>query len=151
MSRSVTDGDPTPRIRRFLLALVTVGTAVFVLDLVLLEHFESALQWSPFVVLGLGLLAELAVVARPGAASVRALRVAMFLFVLSGIVGVYLHYRGNYLFELEMEPDSGGLELLWRAATGGVPTLAPAGLAGLGLAGWIYTIRHPSLRGGGDG
>lgn len=134
------------RIRRLLLALVVAGTAVFILELVLIEHTESAWQWSPLVVLVAGLLVEGAALVRPGPGTLRALRAAMVLFIVFGLVGIYLHFRGNLLFELEMEPGAGGLGLLWRAAGGGVPTLAPAGLVGLGFVGLIHTMNHPSLR-----
>ena len=69
----------------------------------------------------------------------------MILFVLSGLVGLILHYQGNAEFELEMYPSLNGLELFWEAIRGATPTLAPGTMIQLGLLGWVYTIRHPQL------
>ena len=49
----------------------------------------------------------------------------MALFVLSGGIGVALHYRGNVEFELEMYPSLSGLELVRKTLTGATPVLAP--------------------------
>jgi hypothetical protein len=70
----------------------------------------------------------------------------MLLFVASGLLGVYLHVRGNVLFELEMDPSARGLDLVRRSLRGGIPLLAPAAMAQLGLLGLVFAFRHPVLR-----
>jgi hypothetical protein len=69
----------------------------------------------------------------------------MVLSLVSGVLGAWLHYRGNVEFELEMEPALRGLTLFWRAMRGATPALAPGTMIQLGLVGLAYTFRHPAL------
>ena len=78
-------------------------------------------------------------------ASMRAFQGVMILFVVSGFVGLLLHYQGNAEFELEMYPTLKGLDLFWEAVKGATPTLAPGTMIQLGLLGLVYTYRHPAL------
>jgi hypothetical protein len=113
--------------RLLLLALVTglVGSAA---ELVLLEHWEDWKQWSPFVVIALTLLALAIGRGRP-----RLLRSAGAVQALTGIVGIVLHTRGNFLYEAENHPERVG-SVLWQAvATGSSPLLAPGALCFAGL------------------
>ena len=66
--------------------------------------------------------------------------VVMTLFVASGTIGVFLHYRGNVEFELEMVPALGGLLLFQEAMTGATPVLAPGAMVQLGLLGLVYAL-----------
>jgi hypothetical protein len=138
--------DPVSTIRRLLLALVLVGIVGLTLELLLLEHIESATQLIPFVVLGAGFVGSLTLIVRPTRQSVRLFQGIMLLFVASGVVGIYLHLRGNVLFEQETDPSARGLDLIWRSLSGGVPILAPAAMAQVGLVGLLFTYRHPMLR-----
>jgi hypothetical protein len=70
----------------------------------------------------------------------------MLLCVAAGLVGVFLHYRGNVEFELEREPLLRGLALFREAVRGATPALAPGAMAQLGLLGLVYSYRHPALR-----
>ena len=97
----------------------------------------------PLVLLGLGLLAQIWLVWRPNSASVRVFRSLMLLFVLSGLVGLYLHYSANVEFELEMYPSLRGLNLVRGALTGALPALAPATMMHLGFLGLASTYRYP--------
>jgi hypothetical protein len=138
--------DPDSPLRRLLLALVLVGAAGLVVELVLLEHYDSIWQWTPLALLGLVLVVGGVLAWRPGRRALRAFQGVMALCVIAGVVGVYLHYRGNVEFELEREPTLGGLALLWEAVRGATPALAPGALAQLGLTGLAYAFRHPLLR-----
>ncbi len=119
------------------------GTGV---ELFLLDHTEDWMQIMPFVAIGLGLVAAVLVLVRPSRPGVRFLQVTMWGFVLSGVLGTWLHYKGNVEFELEMYPSMTGLELVWEALTGATPSLAPGLMAQLGLLGLACTYRHPRLR-----
>lgn len=133
-------------LRRVLLALVLLGAAGLGLELLLLEHFESILQWIPLALLA-AVLVSGAVGARwPSSRTVRIFQALMLLCVVAGVAGVYLHFRGNIEFELEREPLRRGLSLFWEASTGATPALAPGAMAQLGLLGLAYTFRHPALR-----
>jgi hypothetical protein len=135
-----------PTIRRILLALMLLGIGGLTVELLLLEHIESATQLIPFAVLGAGVVASVVVGVRPTRRSVRFFQVVMLLFIAAGLLGVYLHLRGNVLFELEQDPSAGGLDLIWRSLRGGIPMLAPAAMAQLGLLGLVFAFRHPALR-----
>lgn len=139
-------GDAAAALRRALLALVCLGAGGLALDLLLLEHFESAWQWTPLALLAGALAVAAVLVRQPSAGAVRLFRWVMLLCVAAGGLGVYLHYRGNVEFELEREPLRGGLALFWEAIRGATPALAPAALSQLGLLGLLYTFRHPALR-----
>jgi hypothetical protein len=135
-------------IRRILLALVLLGIVGLTLELSLLEHTESATQLLPFVVLGAGLGMSAKLAFRPTPRSLRLFQAVMLLFVATGLLGLYLHLRGNIEFERETDPSAHGLELFWRSLRGGVPLLAPAAMAQLGLLGLVFAYRHPALRTG---
>jgi hypothetical protein len=140
--------DSLSTIRRVLLALVLIGIVGLTLELLLLEHIESATQLIPFAVLGAGLVASLTVIVRPTRQGVRVFQGIMLAFVASGVVGIYLHLRGNVLFEQETDSSARGLDLIWRSLRGGVPILAPAAMAQVGLVGLLFAYRHPVLRDG---
>ena len=133
-------------IRRFLLGALLVGVAGMGTELLLIGHVEGLLQLTPVLLLALGLAAAGWHAWRARAASVRVLQTTMVLFVISGLAGVILHYRGNAEFELEMYPTLGGVQLVRETLTGATPVLAPGSMTLLGLVGLVQTYRHPRLR-----
>jgi hypothetical protein len=138
--------DPYAPLRRLLLALVLAGAGGLALELLLLEHYDSPWQWAPLALLALVLLVGGALVARPGPRLLRTFRGLMALCAAAGVLGVYLHFRGNVEFELEGDPSRGGLVLFWEAVRGATPALAPGALSQLGLLGLAVAFRHPLLR-----
>jgi len=137
--------DNSP-LRRILLALVVFGAAGLLVELGLLEHFDSTLQWIPLALLVVVLGSATAVGMKGGLGAVRFFQVVMALCVVTGAVGVFLHYKGNVEFELERDGSLRGLQLFWEAIRGATPALAPGALSQLGLIGLAYTFRHPALR-----
>ena len=131
--------------RRLGLYLLLFGIAGTTTDLVLLEHMEDRLQWTPLVLLALGLLVGGYVAVRPTRAVVTGLRTLMAVYVPTGALGVYLHVKSNVEFELEMRPSMAGLELLVESLKGAMPALAPGTMAQLGLLGLLVCFRHPAL------
>jgi hypothetical protein len=131
-----------------LLAFFLFGTVGTGLELLLLDHTEDWQQLAPVVLLGASLLVLAWHGAAPGRASVRTFQGLMLLFVVSGAVGLWLHYRGNVEFELEMYPALAGVGLFWEAVKGATPTLAPGLMILLGCLGLAFTFRHPALGGG---
>lgn len=120
--------------------LGTVGTGA---ELLLLGHYEEIWQLIPLglitvslTVLAMRLIAE-------GAGILRAFQALMILSLVAGSLGIYLHYQSNVEFELEMNPASGGGQLVWDSLTGAMPALAPGTMLQLGLIGLLYTWRHP--------
>jgi hypothetical protein len=140
------DHRPDSPLRRMLLALVLLGAAGLLAELGLLEHFDSWTQWIPLVLLVIVLGATVAVGAQRAPGAVRFFQAVMALCVVTGIVGVVLHYQGNMEFELERDGSLRGLRLFWEAIRGATPSLAPGALSQLGLLGLAYAYRHPALR-----
>ncbi|GLC26799.1 hypothetical protein [Roseisolibacter agri] len=132
-------------LRRLLLLLVLFGAVGLVAELLLLEHWDDPWQWTPLVLLGLVLALGGLLARRPTRGLLRAFRALMGACLIAGVLGVYLHYRGNVEFELEREPTLAGVALLWEAVRGATPALAPGALAQLGLLGLLYAHRHPLL------
>jgi hypothetical protein len=125
-------------VRRFLAVIYILGSLGLLAELVLLGHVDDPWQWTPFVLMTLGLAALAWNMARPTAANLRAFRGAALLLVAGGVVGVVLHYESNVEFELEMYPDLRGVQLVREALTGAIPALAPGALIQLGLLGLAY-------------
>jgi len=133
------------RLRHFVLALFCLGAAGTGFELLLLGHTESTPQFIPLVALGLGIIAAILAAARPAPAVLRSFQLLMGGLVVTGPIGLYLHYHGNVEFELEMYPSLRGLDLVWKALTGATPALAPGAMILLGLMGLASTYRHPAL------
>ena len=131
--------------RKVLLAILIFGLIGTEVELLLLEHTDGYWQLTPVVVVAIGLAAVGWWLGSRGGASLRALRLVMLLFIVCGGAGTILHYNGNVEFELEMMPGLRGLELFGKAMMGATPALAPGVMIQLGLIGWLYTFRHPTL------
>lgn len=131
-------------LRRALAALVALGSAGLLAELLLLEHWDDPWQLAPLALLALGLPLTMVVMRRPGPRVLGLFRALMAIHLVAGAVGVLLHYRGNAEFEREREPSIGGRRLFWEAARGATPALAPGALAQLGLLGLILAYRHPA-------
>ena len=133
------------RLRVLTLLIFVTSTAGSMLDLVLLGHFEDARQWAPLLLLPAGLLTLAWHRIERGCLGTRAFQGAMVLFIVSGVAGVWLHYRGNAEFELQISPAMNGWRVVREALSGPAPALAPATMVQLGLLGLTYTYRHPFL------
>lgn len=133
-------------LRGALLVILVLGHVGVLAELILLEHTEEAWQLLPIYMI----IASLIVLGwhgvDRGTVPVRVLQVVMTLFILTGVIGVALHFKGNVEFELEMQPAMSGTTLLWETLKGATPTLAPGTMVQLGLIGLAYTYRHPALR-----
>ncbi len=134
---------PAGRIRSFLMALFLLGATGTAAELLLLGHTEDPWQWVPLVLMAVGVVAACSFFLRRDRGSLRAFQVTMGVFLVSGIIGLVLHYRVNVEFELEMYASLGGLDLFWEAMQGATPVLAPGMMIELGLLGLAYAFRHP--------
>ena len=143
--------DTAERIRAFLLVTLAVGMIGMSAELMLIGHRETVQQQIPLVLLAFGVVAAVWHAVAPRAMTVRTLQLVMLLFLVSGILGVTLHYRGNVEFELEMYPAMGGMELVQKTLTGATPVLAPGSMTLLGLIGLTHTYKHPCLSDGAPG
>ena len=135
--------------RRILLAILILGIAGISLELWLMAHTEDVYQLIPLFLCALGVLTIVMVALRPSIGAVRLFRAVMALFLLSGVVGAYLHFQVNMEFQLEMDPALSGMALFQKAIFAkSPPALAPGAMIQLGLIGLAYTFRHPALEPG---
>ena len=134
-----------PTLRTWLFIVLVISLVGTTAELFMLDHRETFTQWIPYGVFGVGLLATGAVAIRANAWTLNVLRAAMVLFVATGVLGLYFHYRGNVEFELEMKPALKGWGLVKEALSGATPTLAPGAMSQIGLLGLLFTYRHPAL------
>jgi hypothetical protein len=134
-------------LRAFLLALLLVGCAGTLAELVLSQHTDDLWQRVPIVLLGVGLPLGGIAALRRHRAFLWALRALMVLFVASGFAGAYFHFSAKAEFALERQPDLGGFALFRECLKGSSPPLlAPGAMIGLGLIGLAWTFRQPALR-----
>ena len=133
--------------RRILLTILLLGIAGISLELWLMAHTEDVYQLIPLWLAGAGVLAALIVATRPSIGSVRFLQAVMALFLISGVVGMVLHFQVNIEFQKEMDASLSGLPLYQKAILAkSPPALAPGAMIQLGLIGLAYTFRHPAVR-----
>lgn len=136
----------TDAARRILLAVLLLGIAGILAELLLLAHYEDASQWIPLALCAVAILLCAVVALRPSRGSIRLFQLVMVLLILSGAVGVYLHYGATTEFQLEMDPTLSGFALFRKSIVAKAPPiLAPGAMAQLGLLGLAYTFRHPTL------
>ena len=135
--------------RRILLAILILGLAGISLELWLLAHTEDVIQQIPLWLAAVAVIVVATVVLRPSRGSVRVFQAVMALLLISGIVGMYLHFEVNMEFQLEMDPALSGMALYRKAILAKTPpALAPGAMIQLGLIGLAYTFRHPALEPG---
>ncbi len=132
---AASDRERLAGLRHVLLVTLMVGIAGMALELLFIGHVEDWLQYVPVVLLAVGLVPVAWHVVRPSRATARGVQLLMALYVVSGLVGVGLHYRGNQEFEREMYPSMTGMELVRATLTGATPVLAPGSMALIGLVG----------------
>lgn len=136
---------PSP-LRTLLLVILVASLAGIISELLLLEHFEDPWQWTPIALMMAALLTLGWHALERGPASLNVLRGLMVLCVVSGFLGVLLHYKGNVEFELEMYPDLSGWKLFKDSMMGATPALAPGAMIQVGLTGLAWTFRHPAFQ-----
>lgn len=134
--------------RRFLSGVAAMIFAVTPIELLLLDHTGSVLQYAPFIGCAAGLAAAL--IAFRGPTSIRGIRIsrwisyAVFALALYGMLEHVLH---NLELEQEVRPDTPILTMLWRSVSGAAPFLA-SGILSLGaLLTWASLKQlgsHPS-------
>lgn len=119
----------------FLLSLAGTGA-----ELLLLEHTEDWWQLIPVLLIGFGLMTVAWLGITKSTVGKQFFRGVMVFFIVSGVLGLALHYNGNMAFELEMYPSMKGAELIWETLKGATPVLAPGTMIATGLLGWAYTL-----------
>jgi hypothetical protein len=135
--------------RRILLAILLLGTIGITAELLLLGHDEDLNQLIPLALAGITIVLSVVVAVRPAMLTIRVFQFVMLLLIVSGALGVYLHYGATTEFQLEMDPTLSGWALFRKAIVAKAPpALAPGAMTQLGLIGLAYTFRHPALQPG---
>ncbi len=135
-------------LRRLLLGLLVFGLVGTATDRLLIGHDEDLWQVLPLAMIGVALIVTtLLALTRPAtgraAMTVRLFRAVMVVLILTGGVGVALHYRANMEFKLEMDPSLSGLALFSSVVRAKAPpTMAPATMVLLGLLGLAAAYRR---------
>jgi len=126
------------RLRLFcrMLALIScIGAAI---ELWLVGHTGTLLQWLPFGLAALTAASVLCVSWRSTRGILRAHQLLMLLVLAGSAFGVYSHFSHNMTFAHEIQPSASTREL-WIAGVRGANPLLAAGVlamaAALGLAG----------------
>src|SRR5215475_11040553 len=127
-------------IRAMLLFIIGLGLGGIELELLYIGHDESATQFVPLVLIGLGLAFMIWHVFAGSLWSLRVLRATMLAFIVAGMLGIALHYRGSLEFQKELDPSMRGFTLFMKVMQSKAPpALAPAVLIQLGLIGLVCT------------
>jgi len=127
------DRQRLERLQLFLRLLATGLFAGTIAELIAVGHDDDPIQFVPFLLCGVGLLAIAAVWKRPSAATVVALRGVMTVIALGSLLGVFEHIEGNIAFVREIHPHASTSMLVKAAVGGGAPLMAP-GILAIGAA-----------------
>lgn len=142
-------GDASAALRRGVLAVLLLGSVGSGVELILLEHYEDTWQYLPLVLFAAAIVILCWNLLAPSAPSVRTLRGLMSLFVITGILGVGLHFRGAAEFQAELDPGQSRWSLVNKSLHAKAPPVfAPGLMVQVGLLGLVSTFRHPALAGG---
>lgn len=124
-------------IRRQVVWLLVFTSVGLIVELLLTKHWDGIWQVVPLVLLGLGLLVVM------GRATARVVQGVMGLFILSGLVGSFLHYRGKFEFAVERNPALKGWALVRETLKGtSPPILAPGAMIAIGLLGLVAVAKE---------
>jgi hypothetical protein len=123
-------------VERFLLLILVTGLVGIAVELLVSGHTESAWQWVPLILIGIAFPA-LGIQTVSGAG--RPLRVLMWLFLASGVIGITLHNKAKMEFQLESDRSLSGWALFLKSFDSkNPPALAPGAMVQLGLIGLAY-------------
>ncbi|MEW5988163.1 MAG: hypothetical protein AB1791_16160 [Chloroflexota bacterium] len=132
-------------LRRFLLALAGLLFLGAMIELSFSEHTENPVQFIPFILCGLGVVAVVAALARPRRKPLLILRASMALVALGSLLGLYEHAANNLAFQLEVQPNLTSLQMITAALGGASPLLAPGVLGLAAVLAAAATYYHPAL------
>ncbi len=128
-------------LRRAVLAVLLFGSLGTLAELLLVGHYEDAWQFAPLGLLGAVILVTGAYLKRPSETLRRGVAAVMWVCIVCGLAGNWLHYKGNVEFEREMYPDRAGFELFRESLSGATPVLAPHTMTVIGLFGLVAVWR----------
>jgi len=110
--------------RRFLRLTAAAVFLFTAIELLLLEHTETWIQWIAFSLCGIGLFASLNAMRRSDRPSVRLARWSGVLIIIGTIYGIVEHVLHNAELELEFRPNAVWSDVFWISLMGAAPLLA---------------------------
>ena len=129
------------RIRIGLLAVLMLGLVGTGTELILLQHYEEPWQYAPVVLIPAAIGVLIWHAAGRSATSRVTTKVLMVAFLIAGVLGIGLHFRGAAAFQRETNPSIGRWELVTRALKAKAPPVLAAGtMLELGLLGLLYLV-----------
>lgn len=134
-------------ISTLILAVLTLGMAGLLAELTLIAHYEDVAQLIPLALLAAGLIAVAIDLGRSKPWTQLLIQLTMVLFVAAGPLGMYFHFQGSKEFQLEMDPQMRGTNLVWHVMRAkSPPTLAPGMMVQLGILGLGYAYLRRAKR-----
>ena len=108
-------------------------------DLLLIEHFESFWQFVPVVFLAVAGIAYFLI----SKEIVRSFfRFWMYLGMIAGVVGIYMHVKNNWEFATELRSNLKGWDLITEVATGAIPVISPGFLIPIAMLGLYIAAQN---------
>ena len=127
-------------ITAIILCVLTLGMVGLLAELLLISHYEDATQWIPLLLLAAALIALAVDVVFGRSWTQLIVQLTMVLVVAAGALGIYFHFHGSREFQLEMDPQMRGANLVWHIMRAkSPPTLAPGSMVQLGILGLGYS------------
>jgi hypothetical protein len=142
---SVAESNAEHGLRRFLLIAAGLVFAGTIVELYFLDHTGEPMQFVPFVLCGLGLLAVAMTLRWTTQKTLWSLRLLTAILVAGSLLGMYEHVHANYEFERDIRPTASTRTVVGHALHGAAPIIAPGSLALAGLLAAAATYRHPVL------
>jgi len=122
-----------------ILGVLLLGMTGLLTELFLLGHYEDLAQWIPLGVLSAGVATVVLELVHRRVWTLALVRLMMSLFIISGLLGMYFHFRGSREFQLEMNPSMSGTTMVWHVLRAkSPPTLSPGTLVQMGILGLGY-------------
>ena len=132
--------------RRLILVGFLIGILGTAAELILVGHTEGFWQWLPLLLIGLSLVPLVLLKMGRAVLLLRTFQVLMIVFMLTGLVGLFLHYDAKVEFKQETDPSLSGWPLVREALQSAMPpALAPAAMIQFGILGLAYAWGHPAF------
>jgi hypothetical protein len=132
-------------LRRFLLLMAILVLLSALTELWLVDHTQEPLQLIPFALCVIGVASAGVAFVRPQRSTLLALRAAMVVVALGGLVGILIHLTNNLAFEQEIRPNASVGDVFIAGLKGASPLLAPGVLVFAALLALAATYYHPAL------
>lgn len=127
------------RLHRFLHLLAAAMFAGTIAELIAAKHYQDAVQFVPFALCAIGLVAVAVAWARQDGRTLFAVRAVLIVIALGSLWGIWEHVEGNLEFVHEVRPHADTATVIRSTLQGGAPILAPAALAAAAAVGIAAT------------